>query len=310
MSGVIDYWGDLGATAGQGVADYATMMREMENQARARKIQEDALRRTTALQDHQFAMEEAQRLRAGGNLPGAHSATQRALQAANTFDGGDRVGPKYIGTYGTAEGPRPDPAMQGPMPSVTTYDPTRPDWANKANSRTLDAVMGFKAPKPELVKIGRSVGHYDENGKFVVDHTEDDPMAAYRKETLELRRDEAEARERDRRDRAADRDADRAERAARGGKGSGKRGGYDDTDPQDVAALETKLLKQAQEQAKLSMTYPVDKVGRGRGAKALRPDGIADGMGIPIGEAKQAYNLGVNTIYQRLRAKHGFKTEE
>lgn len=178
----------LGAGIGQGVSGYLDTSRLLEERDRARKIQEEERARQMALQNLQFHQGEAQMARQGGNIAGAADLYRKMLEDRNDFDGGSRVGVKFEGTRTTQNSQRPTPDMSGPMPLPNAYDASKPDWKNPKNVSLLDAGIGYQAPKPELVKIGRSVGHYDSNGKFVVDHTEEDPMAGYREETLELRR--------------------------------------------------------------------------------------------------------------------------
>lgn len=143
-------------------------------------------------------------------------------QAAHT----NLSGPSILGTTITdqvAGQPlkRPAPNFQGPMP-IATETKTRQDFNTPATLTSILGAIGAEPPKPELVKIGRSVGHYDRNGKFIVDHTEPDPLEDYRAETLDLRRqqlaDQAEARRQaaaDRREAAADRRAGRTEKAGK-----------------------------------------------------------------------------------------------
>lgn len=175
MSSMIDFWGNIGATLGQGAANYSATKAAVEEQARQRKMQDDALRRQTALQDIEFAQAEGQALRTAGDTQGAYSALKRVLDARNRFDGGNRVGPQFIGTYTTKteeaarpapvqmQGPlmpnqaRPQFEVQGPMPagaSVTTYDPNAIDWKNPQNSATLDAFLGSSTNKNDLVEVG------------------------------------------------------------------------------------------------------------------------------------------------------------
>lgn len=152
MSSMIDYWSDLGATLGQGITNYSSASRLLEEQARTRKIQEEDRARQMALQNLQLHQAEAQEARRGGNFAGAAALYQSTLKDRNDFDKGNRVGVKFEGTRTTQNSQRPTPDMSGPMPLPNAYDPSKPDWKNQKNIDLLDAGIGYQAPK-EKVKV-------------------------------------------------------------------------------------------------------------------------------------------------------------
>lgn len=155
---------------------------QLAQQAADRKRQQD-------LQNYQFATEEAQRLGAGGNLAGAYPAILRALDAANAFDGGNRVGPKLIGTTTTGDfsaklpsaaakflGTKEAPTIGA---KVSHYDPTKIDFANKSNSAVLNAYLGIK-PSLQEVSPGASIYSVGPDGKATLSATAPYPENPYK----------------------------------------------------------------------------------------------------------------------------------
>lgn len=237
---------------------------------------------------------------AGGlSVPGAN--TLQAL-TAQRLDGAPADYASMM-TQGLNAGP-----AIGDLSPIAPEKVTERDFSNPQTKAAIAAAFGLGAAQRELLIAGGAI--YDPStGEWKVPPTHDAKIQG-QMELLEKRLEATAAeKQKDREVRvtiATTREAGANGRAARRGSGAG-RGGYDDEDPQDVSALETRLLKQAKEQASLSMRYPVDKVDkRGR----PKPDGIADGMNIPMQQAVEAYNTGVQTLYQRLRAKHGLKAED
>lgn len=159
MSSMIDYWGDLGATVGQGITGYANTTRLLEDRERLRRQQEEDRARAEqdrarqqALQNLQFHQGEAETARRSGNLPGAAAMYQKMLADRNAFDGGNRVGVKFIGEPETLQ-------VSGPLmpnqerPTVANPNAGEIDWKNPANTNLLDGGIGYVPKQPTIKTV-------------------------------------------------------------------------------------------------------------------------------------------------------------
>lgn len=100
---------------------------------------EQAAKRYASLQDL---------AKGSGDYAGAAAFIPEIIEARNAITGREDVGPKLIGTYGIAEGERPSPDFQGPMPAATTYDPEKPDFNHPANQKAISSLTQFAPPAP------------------------------------------------------------------------------------------------------------------------------------------------------------------
>lgn len=171
-----DYVSAIGQAIGQAPGQYYDQMDHIHKQIQE-QYDRDQKTSVMRLNEHRGA---AQAAIGQGDYAGAHQENQAGLPSYNTLMGTNNVGDRLIGTRGTHEAPRPIPNFQGPMPGVSTYDPSTPDYANPQNRTKIERMAQYAPPKPIELTGGSSLVQRQPGGGYGVAVTAPYPAGDYK----------------------------------------------------------------------------------------------------------------------------------